>query len=132
MLVEKGNLGDVSVDGAKWAVTYHWPGPLHEGHGTAQPILDAGMSDEQREALGAILPGENGGTFYGILAPRVPQGAVSDSGLSGWRSVANGDRRAKSRAPGVAVSECTRTETQIASAAAAKMRSPCGTANRST
>ena len=68
MLVEKGNFGDVSLDGAKWALTYHWPGPLHEGHGTAQPILDAGMSDEQREALGAILSGKNGGTFYGILA----------------------------------------------------------------
>ncbi len=68
MLVEKGNFGDVSLDGAKWAFTYYWPGPLHEGHGTAQPILDAGMSDEQREALGAILSGENGGTFYGILA----------------------------------------------------------------
>lgn len=68
MLVEKGNFGDVSLDGAKWAFTYYWPGPLHEGHGTGQPILDAGMSDEQREALGAILSGENGGTFFGILA----------------------------------------------------------------
>jgi hypothetical protein len=68
MLVEKGNFGDVSLDGVKWAFTYYWPGPLHEGHGTGQPILDAGMSDEQREALGAILSGENGGTFYGILA----------------------------------------------------------------
>jgi hypothetical protein len=68
MLVEKGHFGDVSLDGAKWAFTYYWPGPLHEGHGTGQPILDAGMSDEQREALGAILSGQNGGTFYGILA----------------------------------------------------------------
>ena len=68
MSVEKGHFGDVSLDGAKWAFMYYWPGPLHEGNGTAQPILDAQMSDEQREALGAILSGENGGTFYGILA----------------------------------------------------------------
>jgi hypothetical protein len=68
MSVERGHFGDVSLDGAKWAFTYYWPGPLHEGGGTAQPILDAKMSDEQREALGAILSGENGGTFYGILA----------------------------------------------------------------
>ncbi|HVE69408.1 MAG TPA: DUF1326 domain-containing protein [Solirubrobacteraceae bacterium] len=68
MLVEKGHFGDVSLDGAKWAFIYHWPGPLHEGQGTAQPVLDAGMSDEQREALGAILSGQNGGTFYGILS----------------------------------------------------------------
>lgn len=68
MSVDKGHFGDVSLDGAKWAFTYHWPGPLHEGHGTAQPILDASLSDEQREALGAILSGQNGGTFYGILS----------------------------------------------------------------
>jgi hypothetical protein len=68
MVVERGHFGDVSLDGTKWALTYHWPGPLHEGNGTAQPILDAGISDEQREALGAILSGAHGGTFYGILA----------------------------------------------------------------
>jgi hypothetical protein len=68
MIVEKGHFDDVSLDGAHRAVMYHWPGPLHEGNGTGQPILDAGMSDEQREALGTILSGQAGGTFYGILA----------------------------------------------------------------
>jgi hypothetical protein len=68
MIVEKGHFGDVSLDGAKWAFKYSWPGALHEGHGTGQPILDAGMSAEQTEAMGAILSGQNGGTFYGILA----------------------------------------------------------------
>ena len=42
--------------------------PLHEGNGTGQPILDARMSPEQMEAMGAILSGQNGGTFYGILS----------------------------------------------------------------
>jgi hypothetical protein len=68
MSVEKGHFDDVSLDDTKWALTYHWPGPLHEGNGTGQPILDAGMTDEQREALGAILSGQHGGTFYGILS----------------------------------------------------------------
>jgi hypothetical protein len=56
------------LDDTKFALTYHWPGPLHEGNGTGQPILDAGMTDEQRGALGAILSGQHGGTFYGILS----------------------------------------------------------------
>jgi hypothetical protein len=68
MIVERGHFGDVSLDGAKFALLYHWPGPLHEGNGTGQPILDANISDEQREALGAILSGQQGGTFYGILS----------------------------------------------------------------
>jgi hypothetical protein len=64
MIVERGHFGDVSLDGARFALLYHWPGPLHEGNGTGQPILDANISDEQREALGAILSGQHGGTFY--------------------------------------------------------------------
>ena len=68
MIVEKGHFDDVKLDGAKWAFKYWWPGALHEGHGAGQPILDAAMSPEQMQALGAILSGENGGTFFGILA----------------------------------------------------------------
>src|SRR5665213_869765 len=68
MIVERGHFDDVNLDGVKWAMKYWWPGALHEGHGAGQPILDASMSPEQMEAMGAILSGQNGGTFYGILA----------------------------------------------------------------
>ena len=68
MIVEKGHFDDVNLDGAKWAFKYWWPGALHEGHGAGQPILDAAMSPEQMQAMGAILSGQNGGTFFGILA----------------------------------------------------------------
>ena len=68
MIVERGHFDDVNLDGVKWAFKYWWPGALHEGHGAGQPILDASMSPEQMEAVGAILSGQNGGTFYGILA----------------------------------------------------------------
>src|SRR5438445_11240971 len=68
MIVERGQLDDVNLAGVKWAFKYWWPGALHEGHGAGQPILDAAMSPEQMESLGAILSGQNGGTFYGILA----------------------------------------------------------------
>ncbi|HVS27995.1 MAG TPA: DUF1326 domain-containing protein [Solirubrobacteraceae bacterium] len=68
MVVDQGHYDDVNLDGVKWAFKYWWPGALHEGHGAGQPILDASMSPEQMEALGAILSGQQGGTFYGILA----------------------------------------------------------------
>jgi hypothetical protein len=68
MIVDKGHFDDVSLDGAKFALKYWWPGALHEGHGAGQAILDSSLSPEQMNALGAILSGENGGTFYGILA----------------------------------------------------------------
>jgi len=68
MIVEKGHFDGVSLDGAKFALKYWWPGALHEGHGAGQAILDASLSPEQMDALGKILSGENGGTFFGILA----------------------------------------------------------------
>jgi hypothetical protein len=53
-----------------FAVTVHFPGALHEGNGQAQPILDERASPEQREALGAILSGENSdeGTLFNIFS----------------------------------------------------------------
>lgn len=68
MIVQSGHFDDVNLDGVKFALKYWWPGALHEGHGAGQPILDASMTPEQMQAMGAILSGQHGGTFYGILA----------------------------------------------------------------
>ena len=43
--------GDVSLDGLKFAVTVSFPGPLHEGNGEAQALIDEKATPEQREAL---------------------------------------------------------------------------------
>ena len=51
MIVEKGHFDGVSLDGAKFALKYWWPGALHEGHGAGQVILDASLSPEQMDAL---------------------------------------------------------------------------------
>jgi hypothetical protein len=40
MQVEQGHFENVSLDGVKWAVAFHWPGPLHEGNGTVKPYFD--------------------------------------------------------------------------------------------
>jgi len=68
MEVTDGAFGDTSLSGLKWAATYHWPGPLHEGNGTLQPFIDANATPEQRDALLQILSGQNGGTFFEILS----------------------------------------------------------------
>lgn len=68
MEIEEGNFGDVSLDGVKFAATYHWPGPLHEGNGTLQPILEDKTTDEQREALLTIISGQAGNPWFEVLA----------------------------------------------------------------
>jgi len=68
MKVDKGHFGDVSLDGVKWAVAYHWPGPLHEGNGTVKPYFDPATKSDQLDALGQILTGKAGGSWFEVLA----------------------------------------------------------------
>lgn len=68
MRVAEGNFGDVKLDGLTFAVTVYWPGALHEGNGTAQPFIDQGATQEQRDALLQIISGQAGGTLFEILA----------------------------------------------------------------
>ncbi len=68
MMVEQGHFGGVSLRGVKWAISYHWPGPLHEGNGTAKPYFDPSTTPEQLDALGMILTGQAGGTWFEVLA----------------------------------------------------------------
>jgi len=73
MKVEQGNFDGVSLDGVKWAVAYHWPGPLHEGNGTVKPYFDSSTKPEQLNALGQILTGQAGGGWFEMLATIVSQ-----------------------------------------------------------
>jgi hypothetical protein len=68
MQVEQGHFDTVSLDGVKWAIAFHWPGPLHEGHGTVKPYFDPSTTPEQLNALGQILTGQAGGTWFTVLA----------------------------------------------------------------
>jgi hypothetical protein len=73
MHVERGNFDGVSLDGVKWAVAYHWPGPLHEGNGTVKPYFDQSTSEEQLNALGQILTGQAGGGWFELVASIVSE-----------------------------------------------------------
>ncbi len=70
MRIEQGHFGDTRLDGLNFFVMVDFPGPLHEGNGTAQAIIDERADDRQREALCGILSGKNSaeGTIFHIFS----------------------------------------------------------------
>jgi hypothetical protein len=71
MHVVEGHYGPLRLDGLSWAITYHFPGALHEGNGTAQSFIDERATEEQRNSLLAILGGQAGGAWFEIVASLV-------------------------------------------------------------
>ena len=57
--IQKGHYGDVSLDGLNVAFTAKWPGPIHEGNGEQQIVIDERATAEQRTALEAIVSGKD-------------------------------------------------------------------------
>lgn len=70
MRITKGHFEDVSLDGLSFFCTVHFPGPLHEGNGELQPIVDERADETQREALFKIMSGEYSeeGTLFHICS----------------------------------------------------------------
>jgi hypothetical protein len=70
MNIAEGRFGEISLDGLRFAVTVDFPGPLHEGNGTIQPIIDERATPEQRDALLQIMSGKHSaeGTLFHILS----------------------------------------------------------------
>lgn len=66
--IDKGHYGDVRLDGTRIAVVFQWPGPIHEGKGKCQPIVDVGASPAQREALLKIMTGQDTEPFATMFA----------------------------------------------------------------
>jgi hypothetical protein len=58
MQVDEGYFGEVRLDGITFAGAYHWPGPVHEGKGVYQVVLDKAITEAQAEVLFKILGGE--------------------------------------------------------------------------
>ncbi len=57
--IEKGHYGDTQLDGLRAAGVYYWPGPIHEGGGQMQLIIDERADADQRAALEAIMSGQD-------------------------------------------------------------------------
>lgn len=66
--IDKGHYGDVRLDGLKIGFVFQWPGPIHEGKGKCQPIVDAKASASQREALLKIMSGQDTEPFATMFA----------------------------------------------------------------
>jgi hypothetical protein len=56
--IDEGYFGDLRLDGLVIAARYRWPGPVHEGGGTVEGIIDERASPAQRDALLTILGGK--------------------------------------------------------------------------
>jgi hypothetical protein len=56
--IHEGHFGDVPLDGLNTAFFVHFPGPVHEGNGTIQLVIDERADPRQREALVKIMSGE--------------------------------------------------------------------------
>lgn len=70
--ISEGHFGEVDLSGTKFAFLISFPGPLYEGNGTIQPVLDEACSEEQRDALRKLASGEYGGAFFEIFSSICP------------------------------------------------------------
>jgi hypothetical protein len=55
IVIDEGNHGGTKLDGLMFGGVFSWPGPIHEGHGQAVPIVDERASPAQREAILRIM-----------------------------------------------------------------------------
>lgn len=55
--ITRGHFAEVCLDGLVCAVTYAWPGPIYEGGGEMQAIIDERADAAQRAALETVLTG---------------------------------------------------------------------------
>ncbi|HSC85574.1 MAG TPA: DUF1326 domain-containing protein [Pseudomonas sp.] len=71
--IVEGHFGAVALDDLHVACTFSWPGPVHQGHGQCQAFIDERASEDQRQALLAILSGQEQEptTFFAIFASTV-------------------------------------------------------------
>lgn len=70
MRIAKGHFEGTRLDGLCFAITVDFPGALHEGNGTIQPIVDERATPEQRQALFEIFSGKHSaeGTLFQIVS----------------------------------------------------------------
>ena len=61
--VEKGNFGNVPLDGVSLAWLGHSPGPLHKGNVTSLAVYDENVNPAQRKALATLVDGKSGGPW---------------------------------------------------------------------
>jgi hypothetical protein len=67
--IDTGQFGDTRLDGLRFCLLCAWPGPIHEGKGEMQLLIDERANAAQRRAILAIGTGENtepAATFFSV------------------------------------------------------------------
>ena len=67
--IDRGHFGDLPLDGLNVALLYAWPGPIFEGGGELQAVVDVRATRPQREVLLKVLMGdetEEGATHWWV------------------------------------------------------------------
>jgi hypothetical protein len=57
--IDKGHFAGAKLDGLNMAIAVKWPGAVHEGRGTLQPIIDERADAAQRQGMLSILTGKD-------------------------------------------------------------------------
>ena len=70
--IQEGYFGATRLDGIRFARIHWWPGPVHEGNGTRQTIIDVQATPDQQAALLALDSGTHGGAMFEIFAALCP------------------------------------------------------------
>jgi len=69
--VEKGSFDAVDLSGVVAAALFSWPGPIFEGKGEMQLVIDDRASEEQRQAMEQVLQGKetvDAGTHWWVFS----------------------------------------------------------------
>jgi hypothetical protein len=56
--IDSGHFGGAKLDGLNMAFAVAWPGAVHEGRGTMQPVIDERADQAQRKGLLSIMTGK--------------------------------------------------------------------------
>jgi hypothetical protein len=78
--IERGHFGDTPLDGVRYAQIFHWDGPIHEGNGWRQLILDEQSTPAQLAAITALTSGTQGHPaleIFATMAPNAPEPIVA-------------------------------------------------------
>jgi len=66
--INEGGFGEVSLEGVRFAELVWWPGPIHEGNGTRQTVIDETADADQRDIIEELVLGKHGGGYFEIFA----------------------------------------------------------------
>ena len=106
--VEKGHFGDVDLAGVVSACVFSWPGPIFEGKGQMQVVIDEQANPAQRDAMERILKGEHtdeAATHWWVFSAM--SDTIHNTLIKPIEYTVDMDARiARANIPGILTSEC--------------------------